>query len=877
MSFWKRLTKKKNKDKLFKNITRGVDPTTEWKIIGDLGEGSFGMVHKVESVKDGSLAAAKVIPVKYEEELEDFVVEVDILTECQHQTIVGLVGAYYYEDQLWVLLELCSGGALDDIMLELETGLQENQIQAITHQLLEALNHLHTHKVIHRDMKAGNVLITSQGRVKLTDFGVSALNKKENQKRDTFIGTPYWMAPEVVLCENVRDRPYDYKADIWSLGITLIEFAEMSPPYHDMHPMRVLFKIPKAMPPTLTEPHKWSADFSEFLDLCLQKNAADRPTAQELLQHPFVKGRNGLGPIRDLLKMVDAEVTEVLEDLSPDDPAIKRMQEEKLAQLEKTRLTEMAINQDVSNLQKTAEQVMQQGTAATLAAELENSNSTDTNLLQKPSVNELSPESLLDENKKFKTLTRTRQYINEKGEMVTVRTQRIVETSVESGKMMTFKRGVKNMEQDWADQEQKNLAMFRKQQLREAKLLQREEQKESSELISKLKQEREVMENRHAQEVLDMEKEFDKFLSVHHKSTKSELEKMDKAHTKALSHLQTTLKAQHSKALKALKSDLSSATKSHKSSIQHLSKDERKNSRRQLDAEHSLKEQQLIEQQEVELQQAIGRLVQDHKAQRQAREEELLEAQQQLERRRASNIYEAGEKHMLDKQQMLKHQLKATFLMSRHQMHYRHEKESEQLTRFQEKKVSELQKKQQQELRLLPKKQRISTNQRRRELKKSISKSDLKTKLAEFENLEQRKAKAENNHLEETFQSVMETLQRNMLRESEELRQMQNTKKQMLTATETAKLRELEEKHANERREYKAQAAKLDHALQERFASQRESVCKYYLTGIRERRPSNDSNLSTPQDDMPRFHMQPGSMSPFKTKDSFVVSDESAT
>lgn len=156
--------------------------------------------------------------------------QVDILKECGHANVVGLEAAYWFKDSLYILLELCTGGALDDVLLDLESGLQEDQIAAIAHQMVESLTHLHACHVIHRDLKAGNLLITADGTIKLTDFGVSAFNKKEGQKRDTFIGTPYWMAPEVVICENVRDRPYDTKADIWSLGITLIELAEMVPP-----------------------------------------------------------------------------------------------------------------------------------------------------------------------------------------------------------------------------------------------------------------------------------------------------------------------------------------------------------------------------------------------------------------------------------------------------------------------------------------------------------------------------------------------------------------------------------------------------------------------------------------------------------------------
>ena len=139
-------------------------------------------------------------------------------------------------------------------------------------------------RVYSRDLKAGNVLLTTAGEVKLADFGVSAKNKEDNQKRDTFIGTPYWMAPEVVACETFRDEPYDYRVDIWSLGVTLIEFAQMEPPFHEMTPMRVLLKIQKSDPPKLDHPNRWSREFNDFLKQCLVKDANRRPSAQELLK-----------------------------------------------------------------------------------------------------------------------------------------------------------------------------------------------------------------------------------------------------------------------------------------------------------------------------------------------------------------------------------------------------------------------------------------------------------------------------------------------------------------------------------------------------------------------------------------------------------------
>uniref|UniRef100_A0A8C7HH02 non-specific serine/threonine protein kinase n=1 Tax=Oncorhynchus kisutch TaxID=8019 RepID=A0A8C7HH02_ONCKI len=272
------------KKKQYEHVHRDENPEEIWEIIGELGDGAFGKVYKAQNKQTGILAAAKVIDTKTEEELEDYMVEIDILASCDHHNIVKLLDAFYYDGKLWILIEFCAGGAVDAVMLELERPLTEPQIRVVCKQTLQALLYLHDNKVIHRDLKAGNILLSLNGDVKLADFGVSAKNTKTLQRRDSFIGTPYWMAPEVVMCETFKDRPYDYKADIWSLGVTLIEMAQIEPPNHEMNPMRVLLKIAKADPPTLMQPSRWSPEFSDFLRKCLDKNVDNRWNVAQLLQ-----------------------------------------------------------------------------------------------------------------------------------------------------------------------------------------------------------------------------------------------------------------------------------------------------------------------------------------------------------------------------------------------------------------------------------------------------------------------------------------------------------------------------------------------------------------------------------------------------------------
>ncbi|XP_053873176.1 serine/threonine-protein kinase 10-like [Malaclemys terrapin pileata] len=304
----------KKKVKHYENVKRDVNPEDIWTVLGELGDGAFGKVFKAQNKVTGVLAAAKVIDTQSEEELEDYVVEIDILACCDHPNIVKLLDALYWDSRLWILIEFCPGGAVDAAILELEKGLTEEQIQVACKQILLGLQYLHSCKIIHRDLKAGNVLLTLEGDVKLADFGVSAKNAQTLQRRASFLGTPYWMAPEVVQCETSKENPYNYKADIWSLGITLIEMAEMEPPYHELNPMRVLLKISKSQPPTLRCPKRWSEEFKDFLRKSLERNPEIRWSASQLLQHPFVAEVTEKRPLRELIAEARAEVMEEVEE-----------------------------------------------------------------------------------------------------------------------------------------------------------------------------------------------------------------------------------------------------------------------------------------------------------------------------------------------------------------------------------------------------------------------------------------------------------------------------------------------------------------------------------------------------------------------------------
>eukprot|EP01129_Flabellula_baltica_P010714 TRINITY_DN4556_c0_g1_i2.p1 TRINITY_DN4556_c0_g1~~TRINITY_DN4556_c0_g1_i2.p1 ORF type:complete len:309 (+),score=55.96 TRINITY_DN4556_c0_g1_i2:2-928(+) len=260
-----------------------TDPLLEYKLKGKIGKGSFGVVYKGITVGTSEIVAIKVISVMDKDAMDDIKNELSILQESNHRNIVKYYKSYLRADDLWIVMEYCGGGSIGDIMDVKNAHLNEDQIALICRETLKAIAYMHSLKKIHRDIKGRNILLTSDGHVKLADFGVSASLHETFAKRNTFAGTPYWMAPEVIL-----ENSYDVKADIWSLGITLIEMAEMRPPLLGLHPMRVLYRIPRDPPPRLSEPHKWSHNFHTFLSQTLRKNPIKRPEGKELLTYPFL-------------------------------------------------------------------------------------------------------------------------------------------------------------------------------------------------------------------------------------------------------------------------------------------------------------------------------------------------------------------------------------------------------------------------------------------------------------------------------------------------------------------------------------------------------------------------------------------------------------
>uniref|UniRef100_A0A8C6MKN3 non-specific serine/threonine protein kinase n=1 Tax=Nothobranchius furzeri TaxID=105023 RepID=A0A8C6MKN3_NOTFU len=795
----------KKKVKHYEHVHRDINPNDIWEIVGELGDGAFGKVYKI-------------------------------------------------------MIEFCPGGAMDANMLELDRGLTEPQIKVVCRQMLEALEYLHSLKIIHRDLKAGNILLMLNGDIKLADFGVSAKNNKTLQRRDSFIGTPYWMAPEVVMCETTKDAPYDFKADIWSLGITLIELAQIEPPHHELNPMRVLLKIAKSEPPTLDYPQKWSKDFNDFLKKALDRNPETRPSATQLLEHPFVRSVTSNRPLMELVAEAKAEVMVEIEDNREEgeDEDIMELTETPSPSSSRSvtpahtptpsfintpvpaahlgpndSISKASVDQSSKSGNSEAVSPFMNGgskDAASLASELTAINKENINISARVSHGAKSDvwkckyrecairnsrrkssfsvtENKLKQKKKNnnnhvhgeidhsgvlnRTLKRTRKFVVD-GVEVSVTTSKIIRDDEKKDEEMRF---------------------LRRQELRELRLLQKEEQRAQAGLTAKLESQTEQMQKRFDQETNAKKKHYDTELENMEKQQKQKIEKIEADHNVKLRDETKRIKAEQERDYHKFLDQLKLKKKEVKNSVEKVAKSQRKETLKQrlsFYAEDKAKqEENFLASQKNDLDTTLKKMIINNKREIAEQERECLNKKQEFIRDREAAIWEMEENHLNEKHQLMKQQLKDQYFLQRHLLLKKHEKETEQMQRYNQRMIEILKGRQQQEKGRLPRIQRREAKTRMAMFKQSLrinssgSSSEDRKRIKEFSLQEEKRQKAERQYQQQKHENQMREMVGQCENNIRELQQLQNEKCHMLVENETQRLKQLDEKHNQQMKDWR--------------------------------------------------------------------------
>uniref|UniRef100_A0A671QTE7 non-specific serine/threonine protein kinase n=1 Tax=Sinocyclocheilus anshuiensis TaxID=1608454 RepID=A0A671QTE7_9TELE len=809
-----RLGVEKKRVRHYENLKRDVDPHQTWETMGELGDGAFGKVYKI-------------------------------------------------------LIEYCPGGALDDIMLELERGLTEQQISEVCCQSLQALSYLHQHHIIHRDLKAGNILLTMDGQVKLADFGVSAKNDNTIQKRSTFIGTPYWMAPEVIMCETSKDNPYTTKADIWSLGITLIEAAEMEPPHHSLNPMRVLLKITKSPPPTLSNPRQWSSHFQDFLRRTLQKNPESRWGAQQLMAHPFsYAGRDGRA-LKELIAEAKAEVTEVIEaedfdvgkeediTANEDDITMKVECEDVNEAVKEEHATTEIGHEEVNSSNEKSEERCEKDQDLCTETEEEEHSSNKEDVTVEVDHEDLDSRNENSENTRKsdeEVVIPTQDEMTIGSQMAEIPCQNKEDTSSEGEKIIIGNERDAAGDQDGAsptevcsekkveepeqelhmDTSIQNVTEDRRTVKRTRKFMvdgreisvttskvfsegdKKEQQMRCSrrqELHAlKLLQREEQREHGQLEQKLQQQRE-QMFRHIEQEMTSKkqyydgELERLEKQYQQQSSQMEAEHTSRLREDARRLKAQQEKELSRKSSALKADPKEVRTAA-----FTHTCTEQRFLQKQQQELNEALQKGVQEHKRKVASMEWEITVKSQQLKRAREAVIWELEQRHLQEKYHLFKQQVKEQYSLQRQQLTKRHNKDKERASRFQQALLEEQKSLQAQERVSFQKAQKAEAksclNQFKMELKKQgLSGPEQRQRLTQFLSEEEARQKQERQSLQESHENQLKVVQEQCDASAAELQQLQNEKLQILVEMEKKKIKALEDEHTLELNEWRDKLA----------------------------------------------------------------------
>ncbi|CAG05038.1 unnamed protein product, partial [Tetraodon nigroviridis] len=757
------------------------------------------------------------------------------------------------------------------------------------------------------------------------------------------------MAPEVVMCETSKDRPYDYKADIWSLGVTLIELAQIEPPNHEMNPMRVLLKIAKSEPPTLMQPSRWSPEFNDFLRKALDKNVDNRWSSIQLLQASFLV--TDCRPLREIIAEAKAEVTEEIEDSKeeeeeeeePDTPVaapghkrgpsdvsmassedekvpaalpmlqsvtekpvedhtgdkqpVQQLETDKVEKTNEDKVTEASKisnedrvqspvpitggpteepKQDQANevptetakpgleaavdaavsahdgeetrqeLSETQEEQREDGLEQTPEAERDSVKAEErkeadtekeqvedepdkTEIVQEGETQEEEPQH--ESKRQKKTLKKTRKFMVDG-----------VEVSVTTSKIVTDN-----------DAKNEEMRFLRRQELRELRLLQKEEQRAQQQLSNKLQQQREQIFRRFEQETTAKKRQYDLEVENLEKKQKQTIERLEQDHTSRLRDEAKRIKADQDKELSKFQNMLKNRKKEVAEEVEQSPKHMRKELMKRLKEDLLLlkaaeavaqvmvqsfqlsscalfnaqmqDEQEFLQKQQQDLDGALKKIIQQHKLEIATIERDCLNHKQQLLRAREAAMWELEERHLQEKHQQLKQQLKDQYFLQRHQLLKRHEKEMEQMQRYNQRLVEEMKNKQTQERVRLPKIQRSEAKTRMAMFKKSlrinaaavVTPEQERERVKQFGAQEEKRQKNERLHQHQKHENQMRDLQLQCDSNIRELQQLQNEKCHLLIEHETQKLKELDEEHSLEIKDWREKLRPRKKALEEEF------------------------------------------------------------